>query len=300
MSDAFECLSKPEEDPRRAFHRHSSQYSDDDEDDFGHHGFGFTFHFGGGSFSFGRGGGGAAAEFFRHFWAGGFGDDDFDTQHRDFNRARNEAKQNERFGKNRRRTERARRARAESAAAAQPEYARKGKTNANERRAAPLVPPVPSLVTRSETEITLHLSRGTKRDGPKIQTRSLEAEVKAERDGRFRDDRDEDETARRHVFSGKPTVVIGGLAPGTRYRFRTRFGSVSDSSTGWVRRGSRVRYPARNRRRDRERVARVFLCYGSFASDTTPRFAQTTTFERHETADAVPSSENRVVARRRG
>ena len=127
-----------------------------------------------------------------------------------------------------------------------------------------------------------------------------EAEVKAERDGRFRDDRDEDETARRHVFSGKPTVVIDGLAPGTRYRFRTRFGSVSDSSTGWVRRGSRVRYPARNRRRDRERVARVFLCYGSFASDTTPRFAQTTTFERHETADAVPSSENRVVARRRG
>ena len=158
MSDAFECLSKPEEDPRRAFHRHSSQYSDDDEDGPGAHGIHPAFHFGGGSFSFGRGGGGAAAEFFRHFWAGGFGDDDFDTQHRDFNRARNEAKQNERFGKNRRRTERARRARAESAAAAQPAVSLKGKTNANERRAAPLVPPVPSLVTRSETETSASIS----------------------------------------------------------------------------------------------------------------------------------------------
>ena len=86
-----------------------------------------------------------------------------------------------------------------------------------------------TLNLRKNKHRALNATRGDKSPGIHHWVR-LEVEYKPERDGRFRDTEGNDDTSRREVFVGQTTVVISGLASGTRYRFRMRLGCVESSS----------------------------------------------------------------------
>ena len=106
-------------------------------------------------------------------------------------------------------------------------------------RFAEEVPPRLEMVSQFAHGVTLNLrknkhralnaTRGDKSPGIHHWVR-LEVEYKPERDGRFRDTEGNDDMSRREVFVGQTTVVISGLASGTRYRFRMRLGCVESSS----------------------------------------------------------------------
>jgi hypothetical protein len=106
-------------------------------------------------------------------------------------------------------------------------------------RFAEEVPPRLEMVSQFAHDVTLNLRKNKHRalNATRVDKSPgihhwvrLEVEYKPERDGRFRDTEGNDDTSRREVFVGQTTVVISGLASGTRYRFRMRLGCVESSS----------------------------------------------------------------------
>ena len=106
-------------------------------------------------------------------------------------------------------------------------------------RFAEEVPPRLEMVSQFAHDVTLNLRKNKHRalNATRVDKSPgihhwvrLEVEYKPERDGRFRDTEGNDDTSRREVFVSQTTVVISGLASGTRYRFRMRLGCVESSS----------------------------------------------------------------------
>jgi len=133
-------------------------------------------------------------------------------------------------------------------------------------RFAEEVPPRLEMVSQFAHGVTLNLRKNKHRalNATRVDKSPgihhwvrLEVEYKPERDGRFRDTEGNDDTSRREVFVGQTTVVISGLASGTRYRFRMRLGCVESSSddfsvvTWGAYIGIRARHTPRNGRRER-------------------------------------------------
>ena len=133
-------------------------------------------------------------------------------------------------------------------------------------RFAEEVPPRLEMVSQFAHGVTLNLRKNKHRalNATRVDKSPgihhwvrLEVEYKPEREGRFRDTEGNDDTSRREVFVGQTTVVISGLASGTRYRFRMRLGCVESSSddfsvvTWGAYIGIRARHTPRNGRRER-------------------------------------------------